>query len=534
MLLTLNNHKHGGRGMIVSAFSFPDKPASEQSSSPETIAQLADGIVGFVKQSIHDGSSFDAVEQGLFQRVLHLGGVAMDLFLKAQGDGDLGETVRTVEGVDLQRSPTVLKQEVRSVFKEHAFESFVYSRRAKQKIELRPIDARLGLPKRKESFLFQEFSQLFCIEKAFAVGARQFERIFGQKISVAELENINRDMGEQADRFLNENLAKPKAKDEGELLVLTADAKGVPLVKSDAKRVPVFDAKERPGNRRMATLGCAYTVDRFRRTPENIVAALFRDTTTPLPDDRPEACGKHYRGYFAYQPPGEEPIPGAIRTWTWLADEAAKRHRLNQPIVRLMDGQPILWESAEACLDDFLQERRKVGQSVRVVDILDILHVSSYVWKAAKVFHAHKEHQEAFARKRLLRILQGETAGVVKGLRRMASLNGLNESDLETVTTVCNYFENNASRMRYDEYLVAGYPIATGVIEGACRHVIKDRMEQGGMRWTLTGADAMLNVRAVNASSESEAFQAWRRTEGIERQHPHRHLAEGYSLSLKI
>jgi hypothetical protein len=519
--------------MIIPSFASSSNPASDPSGHPETIAQLTNDLVGFVKQSVREGYGFDGFEKGVLQRVLRIGGVAVDLFLQAQGNGDLGSIVRTAEGVELQRSNTVQKQDVRSIFKEHTFESFVYSRGAKQKIELRPIDARLGLPKRKESYLFQEFSQLFCVEKAFGVGAEQFERIFGQTISVAELEKINRDMGEQADRFLNEELSKPKAKEEGELLVLTADAKGVPLVKADAQRVLAFDAKERPGNRRMATLGCAYTVDRFHRTPEDIVAALFRDTAIPPPDDRPEACSKRYRSYFAYSPPGEEPIPGAIRTWTWLADETAKRHRTGQPIIRLMDGQPILWESADACLDDFLADCREAGQAVRIVDILDILHVSSYVWKAAKVFHCHKEHQEAFARDRLLRVLRGEVLGVVKGLRRMASSKSLEGSDLETVETVCNYFENNAARMRYDRYLAAGYPIATGVIEGACRHVIKDRMEQGGMRWTLAGAEAMLNVRSVNASSESEAFQNWRRKEGAERHHPHRQLIEGYQ-PLKI
>jgi hypothetical protein len=89
---------------------------------------------------------------------------------------------------------------------------------------------------------------------------------------------------------------------------------------------------------------------------------------------------------------------------------------------------------------------------------------------------------------------------------------------------VCNYFEKNAHRMRYDTYLQAGYPIATGVIEGACRHVIKDRMEQGGMRWTLGGAEAMLNVRSVCASSEWEAFGSWRQAEEAKRVHPHKAL----------
>jgi hypothetical protein len=293
--------------------------------------------------------------------------------------------------------------------------------------------------------------------------------------------------------------------------------------------VPAFDKKERPGNRRMATLGCVYTVDRFSRTPEQIVAALFRDPTVAQPpEDRPEACFKHYRSYFAYKEPGEEPIPGAIRTWTWLTQETAKRHRAKQPIIRLMDGQPILWESADACLDDFIQERRKADEEIAVIDILDILHVSGYVWKAAKAFYGHKEQQEAFAQERLLRILKGEVASVVRGLRHMAARHSLRGSTRDEIETVCNYFEKNAKRMRYDEYLKAGYPIATGVIEGACRHVIKDRMEQGGMRWTLEGAQAMLNVRAVNASSEAERFHNWRQLEDAKRVHPHRELVEGY------
>jgi len=506
--------------MILSISSAPDKT--------EGLKKLAEDLLDFARQAVARGTDFASFESGVLHRVLKIGGQAIDYFLQAQGNGDLGPTIRTAEGVELQRSSTVHKRPLRSIFQAHVFESFVYSREAKQKIELRPLDARLNLPGCKASYLLQEITQLFCVEKAFGVGVKQFERIFGQKLSVAVLEEINRDLGEQADRFLNEELSQPKAKEEGGLLVLTADAKGVPLMKTDAQRVPAFDKKERPGNRRMATLGCIYTVDRFWRTPEEVVAALFRDTTAAPSPDRPEARFKHYRGYFAYTPPGEEPIPGAIRTWTWLADETVKRHRPGQPIIRLMDGQPILWESAEVCLDDFLRDQREAGQVVRVVDILDILHVSSYVWKAAKVFHTHKEQQEAFARERLLRILQGDVAGVVKGLRRMASLNGLKGSSLATIATVCGYFENNASRMRYDEYLAAGYPIATGVIEGACRHVIKDRMEQGGMRWTLAGAEAMLNVRAVNASSAAEEFHRWRQQSECKRVHPHRELVENY------
>lgn len=493
----------------------------------DILENLADDLTGLVRQSIENGASLDELERGVFRKVLAMGHAAVDMFLRGQGNGDCGEYVRPEEGVVLYRSETVMPRPVRTIFGEHSFEAFVYSRGPKKKIELRPIDARLNLPDGKASYLFEEFSQMFCIEKAFGVGARQLETVFQQKLSVDVLEDINRDMGEQADRFF-ESLTKPVVAKEGELLVASADGKGVPLVQQDAEKVPVFDEKERPGNRRVATLGCVYTVNRNIRTPEQIVAALFHEKTDTPPPARPEPCCKRYRGFFTSTEGGEEPIPSAYRAWGWLTQEVAARHRDGQPVIRLMDGQASLWNAADACLDEFIEDLRQKQEANLLIDILDIIHVSGYVWRAAKVFHTHKEHQEAFAHERLLRILHGEVSGVVKGLRRMTTEHELQGSQLKEITTVCNYFENNSHRMRYDEYLKAGYPIATGVIEGACRHIIKDRMEQGGMRWRLIGAEAMLNVRAVSASSEWEEFGRWRQLEAAKRLHPHRALVAEY------
>jgi hypothetical protein len=490
----------------------------------DALVNLADNLAVFVRQAAQEGADLDTVERGAFARVLEIGRAAVDLFLNAQGDGDLGVSVTSKDDVVLHRSDSVQKRPLRTIFGEHTLHAYVYSRGSKTKIELRPIDARINLPEGKASYLLQEFTQLFCVEKAFGVGARQFKTVFDQKISVDVLEDINRAMGKQADRFLDQ-LPKPPAKEEGAILVTTADGKGVPLVKEDAQKVPAFDKKERPGNRRMATLGCVYTVDPYVRTPEQIVAALFRDKSAPQPPDRPEACFKHYRAYFAEEGhEGKESVPSAYPAWAWIGKEVKTRHQSGQPIIRLMDGQPSLWEAADACLSEFIADLREAPKPSRLVDILDILHVSGYVWKAAKAFYSHKEHQEAFAQNRLLRILRGEVTAVITGMRRMASQRNLKAEALKAVTTACNYFETNAQRMRYDEYLQAGYPIASGVIEGACRHVIKDRMEQGGMRWTLEGAKAMLNVRAVLASTESEKFNSWRPAEEAKRVHPHRDL----------
>ena len=134
----------------------------------------------------------------------------------------------------------------------------------------------------------------------------------------------------------------------------------------------------------------------------------------------------------------------------------------------------------------------------------------------------------AFARKRLQLILNGCVSSVLKGLRRLGTSKGLMGDKLKSLNTICGYLEKHKLRMRYDEYLMAGYPIATGVIEGACRHLVKDRMERSGMRWTLEGARSMLNVRAVFQSDYWDAFCKQRISNQSASTHPNRRLINDY------
>jgi hypothetical protein len=286
------------------------------------------------------------------------------------------------------------------------------------------------------------------------------------------------------------------------------------------------DDPQRPGNRRMATLAGVYSVDPHVRTPESVVAALFRDEEAPAGPrpKRPPPKFKHIRGSFVRvydaNTDDELSVPGAFEAFSWAETEIARRLQPQQTLVRVMDGQPSLWDAADACLAS--------APPNRTVDILDILHVSQYIWRAAQVFHPSAEHREAFARDRLLRILQGEVSGVISGLRQMTTKHQLRGRPQREVEIVCGYFAKNAQRMKYDEYLSAGYPIASGVIEGACRHFIKDRMERSGMRWRLSGAQAMLDVRAVFLSSYWDDFHQSRITAEQATLHPHRHLLKNY------
>jgi len=275
---------------------------------------------------------------------------------------------------------------------------------------------------------------------------------------------------------------------------------------------------------RVATLASVYSVDRYQRSAEDIVAALFRDERQKKDKDRPRPCHKHVVARFTRmkEEEGQEfIISGTHEAFCWVSEQVDQRRKRKQPFLRLCDGQEDYPETSNA----YLAKKHR-----DVIDILDILHVAIYVWSAAKALRdGDREQAEALVRERLLRILQGQVDGVILGLRQMATRRKLTGVALKEVTTACNYFEKNAYRMRYDEYLAEGYSIATGVIEGACRHLVKDRMERSGMRWHLSGAAPMLMVRAIQVSNHWDRFQTQRMEADLERLHPNRHLLQSYT-----
>lgn len=499
-----------------------DKTVSE-------IISLAQELADLTKRAAQQGDSFDSVERAVWTHVRRIGHSALELFIRLQGTGDLGATVETAEGRALCRSKQPAACAIRSIFGRHEFQQYTYSTGKNKPISLRPLDARMALPAMRWSYLLQEFSQLFCVDQAFGLAAQNLGTVFGETFSVDTLEQVNAAMGPDAERFLSD-LPTPPAKEEGEVLALSCDGKGVPLVRDDAAKVPAFEtASKRPGNRRMAILASVYSVDRFERTAADVVAALFRDDAPPDEDlpKRPRPKFKHTTAHFAKQyEDGDQmlAVSATHEAFGWAAGEIERRHQPGQPLVLVMDGQKSLWDTAASH-----------SFEGRVIEILDIIHVSSYVWSAAKLLETTREKQLAFTRHRLTRILEGDVAGVVRGWRRMLTQRKLRGEPRKQLERICNYLASNAARMRYDEYLAAGYPIASGVIEGACRHLVKDRMERSGMRWSLEGARSMLNVRAAFQSSYWEQFHRNRIQLEQAAIHPHRALLADYTpLQLAI
>jgi hypothetical protein len=213
---------------------------------------------------------------------------------------------------------------------------------------------------------------------------------------------------------------------------------------------------------------------------------------------------------------GDE-IDGRAAIFGWISDEIAQRNPDgSKPMVRIMDGEESLWNMSNTFQED-----------VPLIDVLDLLHVTPRLWTAASLFHARDSRQaERFVRDRVLRILRGEVGGVVRGLRRMSTDRKLAGKKLSDLEKICKYLEKNGDRMRYDEYLAQGYPIASGVIEGACRHVVKDRLERTGMNWICEGAQSMLDLRCVHLCEQWDQFMDFRFQRTTQRLYPYRDTLE--------
>ena len=483
--------------------------------NPPALPDLAAEVLAFVRTAAAQGTAIHEVERGLWQRLLHLGRTTLRHFFDLQGDGDLGPTVTLPDGKVCERLPELHERRYVSIFGAFALARTAYGSREGQKIDFVPLDNRLQLPESAFSYVLQDWDQGLCVEQAFGQAQSTVARMLNLKQSVDSLEQMNQQMAELVQDF-REDRPRPDPATEGPILVTSGDGKGIVLRRAaDDPAPPAHRSKgQRASQKRMATVGTAYTVQRQVRTAEEVAAALFRDG--PKPPPRPQPCHKRV---WASLPQEDE--AGGVRSgldivYEWLLNEVAERNPgLAKEMVHLGDGQEALW-----------QARRDHLPAHNTTDILDLLHVTPRLWQAAHVFHAEKSPEaEALVREWLLRVLRGQVAGVVHGLRVRAGRRALTAAKRKALRAVCGYLEKNQGRMRYDAYLAAGYPIASGVIEGACRHLVKDRMERAGMHWTIPGAQAMLEVRSIYVSGQWEEYQAYRIAQETQRLYPHREFA---------
>jgi hypothetical protein len=459
-----------------------------------------EALVQWICDAAYEGTAAHEVERGLFDRLLRLGKTLFQGFLTLVGSGDFGTDVALDDGRIVHRAERQHARRLLTVFGEFTIARWVYAQRDKTKFEFVPTDQRLQLPASEVSYLLQEWDQLLGVEHAFGKVREVIQTILRLSQSVDTLEHTNQHMAAAAPVFRNEQ-GPVDMSQEGDLLIVTEDNKGIPMVRPvEEKPAGAHRTKgEKANKKQMACIGCVYSVDRHVRTPERLVATLFCDPDRPK-EQPPHAQNKRYWVELSRELDGEE-VRGQDLVFQQLQAEIDARRQSGQWLIHLSDGQA----SLETDRQTYLPE------DARTLDILDLMHVLPRVWEAAHVFHAEASAEaSAFVRDHLTRILHGQAGTVIAGWRRQATCRRLSAAKKKALRSICNFLANNKHRMRYDEYLRLGCPVATGVIEGACRHVIKDRMERAGMRWKVPGAQAMLNLRTIHANGDWTAFQDFR------------------------
>jgi len=431
----------------------------------------------------------DTMERGLFRQLFALGCTLLRLYFQQQDRQMASATVAGKEGRDLpyhsRKQRTYL-----SIFGEVRFERRYYYLPEEGRY---PLDATLNLPESGPSDLLREWREKLSIYGSYQKATRDLAEFLGHQASTRQVQqDIAKDAG-SVEAFY-EQVPKPPHDPDATILVVQADGKGVPMRKTTEAAEKVRKGKgEKTSHKKEAIVTSVYTIAAAPRTPEEVVASLFesgKNKTEPA-----ERSGPTNKRLFATL---EGKDVALLRTaqHSWKHQGPHIRSR-----VALTDG-------AEAL------QKRVLALFVGFVLVLDCIHAIEYLWKAANALLGEtSEARTDWVKARALLMLSGQTQSVIDDLRQLAQSADTPKTIGKTLETVANYYERNLAYMHYDEYLASGWPIGTGVIEGACRHLVKDRCELSGMRWSKEGAEALLQLRSVAENGDWNEFHAYRRAQ---------------------
>jgi hypothetical protein len=248
---------------------------------------------------------------------------------------------------------------------------------------------------------------------------------------------------------------------------------------------------QKHGHKKEAIVTTVYTIKAAPRTPAEVIASFFKEN-----QDKKELK--------------KDSKPQNKHIWATLDGKDVALSRLTKQVA-LREGAHIHYRIALCDGCEALQSRI-VLQFQGFILILDFVHANEYLWDAANSLLGETSEQRLeWVKSRTLQILSGQTAQVIAELRQIAKNKKTKVAQRTQLNKTANYFERNLPYMNYPNYLSSGYPIASGVIEGACRHFVKDRFELSGMRWLQTGAENLLRLRAAAENKDWDAYYAYHR-----------------------
>ena len=380
---------------------------------------------------------------------------------------------------------------------------------------LAPLDAALGLPDEKYTLELRRIVAEESAKSSFDEVVELIAKRTGGSVPKRQVEELTVRAAQDFDAFYAERHTEPERTDA--LLVLSFDGKGIAMRHADLRaatrkaaetaptRLHTRLAKgEKPHRKRMAQVATVYSIAPWQRTSADVLHGLHESSTQARP-----------------RPTNKRVWASAQRAPQGVIDDAfAEAHRRDPEHRRrwvvLVDGQ-------QEQIRRIQRAARRLGVEITIV--LDIVHVLEYLWRAAYAFHADGTPEaEAWVEHQLVKLLGGRSAGALaKSLRLMIARHGLDATAARPVEKAAAYLVKHTRFLHYDRALADGLPIATGVIEGACRYLVQDRMGRTGARWSLVGAEAILRLRALRASGDFDDYWHFHVAKEHARTHPSRY-----------
>ncbi len=381
---------------------------------------------------------------------------------------------------------------------------------------LHPLDAELNLPPDGYSLELRRQLAWEVARGSFGDAVETIHERTGVLVPKRQAEELAVRAAEDFDEYYAAKQALEALEPPGEepVLVLSLDGKGIVMRPEDLReatrkkaqaRKPHLTARlapgEKPNAKRMATVATIYEVGRHVRSPEEVFPAPGpRRAPTP---PRPRPASKRVWASV------EQEMDDVVEAMFLEAQSRDPQHA--QEWVVVVDGNEqqirLVQEAAKAA-----------GLTITVV--LDVIHVLEYVWAAGLALHPDdRPGTESWVLCHMHDILRGRASLVAAGMRRSATRRSLASGRRQAVDKAADYLLGYKDFLRYDQALAAGYPIASGVIEGACRHLVNARMNRSGARWSLSGAEAVLRLRSLVKSGDFDDYWIFHEARELERNH---------------
>jgi hypothetical protein len=460
----------------------------------QQIRTLFEALLANIQNTADGPPSAYAMEHRLFTDLLEIGRLSLHGFYCSQQ-----EALASVETVKVGENSLPLKglrsRSVRSVFGQFTIERGYYYAN-KEGYHL--LDAWLNMPEHSTTDLLREWQSTLACYDPYHKTSKTLGNILGQRLSARAIEDeVARDC-DLADAFFNQQSA-PEPSSEASILVFQADGKGIPMLgeKREGKRVRLGKG-EKASRKKEAIATAVYTIAAYPRTPKEVTDSLFNTEPTTNQIDSSEAKAAEKR-------------KGPCNKWlraTLKGKSAAIALARKQVLTR--EGKHI---GARVALTDgaLSLQSQVVAKMPEFTLILDVIHAIEYLWKVANALYGETSTKRVmWVRERVLLMLSGGTQQIIDEFRQIANTPACRKRAKGVLLSTACYYERNLAYMRYDVYLKNGWPIGTGVIEGACRHLVKDRFELSGMRWTISGAESLLNLRSIAENDDWERFEAYR------------------------